>query len=62
MKLFLSNWAIALFPVQNDEYIIQNRSRYFPDLDVLKLINDCFKIANERNSSAAIRQLRQKLN
>ncbi|MGL4881684.1 MAG: Uma2 family endonuclease [Waterburya sp.] len=59
--LFKSD-IVTIYSLENDEYIIQNRSRYFPDLDVLELIHDCFKIANERNSSAAIRQLRQKLN
>lgn len=59
--LFKSD-TVTIYSLENDEYIIQNRSRYFPDIDVLELIHDCFKIANERNSSAAIRQLRQKLN
>ncbi|MGL5941981.1 MAG: Uma2 family endonuclease [Waterburya sp.] len=59
--LFKSD-IVTIYSLENDEYIIQNRSRYFPDLDVLELINDCFTIANERNSSAAIKQLRQKLN
>ncbi|MGL5074339.1 MAG: Uma2 family endonuclease, partial [Waterburya sp.] len=56
--LFKSD-IVTIYSLENDEYIIQNRSRYFPNLDVLELINDCFKIANERNTSAAIRQLRQ---
>jgi Uma2 family endonuclease len=59
--LFKSD-VVAIYCLENDSYTIKNNSRYFPDLNVLELINDCFQIANERNSSAAIRQLRQKLN
>jgi Uma2 family endonuclease len=56
------NDVVTIYCLESDNYTIKNHSRYFPKLNVLELINDCFKIANERNSSAAIRQLRQKLN
>jgi Uma2 family endonuclease len=56
------NDIVTIYCLENNNYTIKNHSRYFPELNVLKLINDCFKIANKRNSSAAIKQLRQKLN
>ena len=56
------NDKVTIYNLQNEQYIVSNRSRYFPDLDVLNLISDCFKVANNRNTSTAIRQLRQKLN
>jgi Uma2 family endonuclease len=53
---------VMIYNLQGDRYIVNNRSRYFPDLEVLQLITNCFQVAEQRNTSAAIRQLRQKLN
>ena len=58
--LFKSD-RITIYQLQNDSYTTSDCSRYFPDLDILGLISDCFKAAEERNTSTAIRQLRQKL-
>jgi Uma2 family endonuclease len=55
------NDRVTIYRLQNDRYIVNNRSCYFPDLDILQLIADCFKVASDRNTSVAIRQLRQKL-
>ena len=59
--LFKSD-QVTIFHLENNSYIVKNFSRYFPDLDILNLIADCFKVAEKRNTSSAIRQLRQKLN
>ena len=59
--LFKSN-IVTIYGLENGQYVQTNRSRYFSNVDVLGLINDCFKVASKRNTSAAIRQLRQKLN
>ncbi len=58
--LFKSN-AVTIYCLEGDRYLIKDRSRYFGALDVLSLIADCFEVASERNTSVAIRQLRQKL-
>ena len=58
----LKNNQITIYSLQNNQYIVSNRSRYFPDFEVLDLVQECFKVASDRNTSAAIRQLRQKLN
>ncbi len=58
--LFKSN-QVTIYHLQNNSYQVSNFSRYFPDIDVLNLIADCFKVAEARNTSTAIRQLRQKL-
>lgn len=42
-------------------YNEKTRSRYFPNINVKEAIAQCFRIAYERNTSAAIRELRQKL-
>ena len=59
--LFKSN-KVTIYQLQNNSYIVKNFSRYFPNLDILNLLAECFKIAENRNTSTAIRQLRQKLN
>ncbi len=55
------NDEVTIYCLESDRYLIKDRSRYCPALDVLSLINQCFQVASERNTSAAIRQLRQKL-
>lgn len=52
---------ITIYSLQGDRYSIKERSRYFPNIAVLDLIDECFKVAGDRNTSTAIRQLRQKL-
>ena len=59
--LFKSD-RVTIYRLQNDSYTVSDRSRYFPSIDILNLISDCFQVAQTRNTSAAIRQLRQKLN
>lgn len=59
--LFKSD-QVTIYHLQNNSYLVNNFSRYFPDLDILNLIADCFKIAESRNTSTAIRKLREKLN
>ena len=58
--LFKSD-EVTIYCLENNQYTIKNYSRFFPNIDVLNLIDDCFQVANERNTSAAIRGLRQKL-
>ena len=53
---------MTIFHLQNNSYLVKNFSRYFPDLDILNLIADCFQVAETSNTSTAIRKLRQKLN
>ncbi|MGK7950940.1 MAG: Uma2 family endonuclease [Xenococcaceae cyanobacterium] len=59
--LFKSD-RVTIYRFQDNSYIVSDRSRYFPNIDILNLISDCFQVAQTRNTSAAIRQLRQKLN
>jgi Uma2 family endonuclease len=59
--LFKSD-RVTIYRLENSSYIVNDRSCYFSDLDILKLIEDCFQVASDRNTSTAIRQLREKLN
>jgi Uma2 family endonuclease len=58
--LFKSD-RVTIYCLQSGRYIVNNRSCYFPDLDILQLIADCLQVPSDRNTSMAIRQLRQKL-
>ena len=58
--LFRSD-RLTIYCLQKDRYIESDRSRHFPNVNVLQLISECFVDAENRNTSAAIRQLRQKL-
>jgi Uma2 family endonuclease len=58
---------LRIHQLQDTTYQLQSQSRYFsglnlPELDLQKTIDRCLKIAYERNTSAAIRDLRQQLN
>ncbi len=59
--LFKKN-QLKIYGLEDDEYVKKTNSRYFPDINILEIVNECFRIAYERNTSAAIRDLRRKLN
>ncbi|MBD1888251.1 Uma2 family endonuclease [Coleofasciculus sp. FACHB-SPT9] len=52
---------LKIYSLQSDRYTVVTSSRYFPNMNVLEVIAECFRIASERNTSVAIRELRQKL-
>jgi Uma2 family endonuclease len=55
------NQQLLIYQLQNEDYQLQTNSRYFPDFDLLGAITRCVQIAYQRNSSAAIRDLKQRL-
>ncbi|WP_224094792.1 hypothetical protein [Nostoc sp. MS1] len=44
------------------KYNLQTNSPYFPNINILEIIDECFRVASERNTSTAIRELRRNLN
>jgi Uma2 family endonuclease len=52
---------LKIYQLQSDRYTVISSSRYFANINVSALITECFRIASERNTSVAIRELRQKL-
>ncbi|MBD1934962.1 MULTISPECIES: Uma2 family endonuclease [Cyanophyceae] len=52
---------LKIYQLQSDRYTVVTSSRFFPNMNVLEVIAECFRIAFERNTSVAIRELRQKL-
>ena len=52
---------LKIYQLQSDRYMAVTSSCFFPNINVLEVITECFRIAFERNTSVAIRELRQKL-
>jgi Uma2 family endonuclease len=53
------NQRISICQLQGDAYQLQTHSRYFPSFDLPNAVARCVKIAYERNTSSAIRDLKQ---
>lgn len=58
--LFKKN-KLTIYCLQDDRYTIESSSRYFPNMNVSEMVLECLQISYERNTSAAIRVLRHKL-
>lgn len=52
---------LVIYQLQSDEYIAQAQSRYFPEISLQDVIARCLQVAYDRNTSAAIRELKQQL-
>ncbi len=52
---------LRIHQLQDKTYLLQTQSRYFPGIDLQGMIERCVQIAYDRNTSAAIRDLRQRL-
>jgi Uma2 family endonuclease len=53
---------VVIYCLQNEEYSPQKTSsQYFPDVNVQTVVAECLHAAYERNTSAALRELRQYL-
>ena len=55
------NQQLLIYQLQGADYQLQTKSFYFPDFDLPSAIARCVQIAYERNTSAAIRDLKQRL-
>jgi Uma2 family endonuclease len=53
--------TLLIYQLQGTTYQLQPQSRYFPGITLDDVIAECVKVAYDRNTSAAIRQLRQHL-
>ena len=52
---------LLIYQLQTAEYRLQETSRYFPEIQPQEVIDRCIQIAYDRNTSAAIRDLKQQL-
>ena len=55
------NQQLLIYQLQGADYQLQTQSFYFPDFDLPSAIARCVQIAYERNTSAAISDLKQRL-
>ncbi|WP_414580986.1 Uma2 family endonuclease [Scytonema sp. PCC 10023] len=52
---------LCVYQLQGTEYLVQTQSQYFPNINIHDIVSRCFEVAYERNTSAAIRELKQHL-
>jgi Uma2 family endonuclease len=52
---------LFIYLLEGENYILQTSSRYFPDINISKLVNETLERTRDSNTSIAIRELRQKL-
>lgn len=57
----LKKTQLTIYNLQGDRYTVQTSSHYFPNINVSETITDCFRVAYQRNTSTAIRELQRKL-
>ncbi|MDT9188553.1 MULTISPECIES: Uma2 family endonuclease [Limnospira] len=55
------NQQLMIYQLQGNEYGITSQSQYFPAVNPAALVAQCLQIAYQRNTSAAIRDLKQQL-
>jgi Uma2 family endonuclease len=58
--LFKKN-QLLIHQLREDAYSLQEQSQYFPGIDLQAMMAQCLQVAYNRNTSAAIRELRQRL-
>lgn len=49
---------LLIYQLQKNEYIVTNQSRYFPEMNLPAMVTECLQAAYDRNTSAAIRHLK----
>ena len=52
---------LRIYQLQGNTYTLQTQSRYFPDTNLQSVIDRALQLAYDRNTSTAIRDLRQRL-
>lgn len=52
---------LAIYALQEGRYGLQESSRFFPGVEVLEVVADCLKVAAEKGTGVAMRELRDRL-
>ena len=60
-EVWLLRNQLVIYSLQGDRYNVNSNSCYFPNHNISDLIQECFQIAKQRNTSTAIQELRRKL-
>ncbi len=57
----LRQQQLVIYQLQGKAYITQIQSQYFPEMNLSEIMTRCLAAAYERNTSAAIRELKQSI-
>ena len=57
----LRNDLLLIYSLIEEQYIISERSLFFPDLDVSSIVAECLSAASTQGSGVAMQQLRKRL-
>lgn len=57
----LRQQQLLIYCLQGDEYELRSQSTYFPNIQLQKAVSRCLQAAYTRNTSSAIRELKQQL-
>lgn len=52
---------LLIHGLQGNEYVVQGKSQFFPGMNLSDIVARCLQVAYERNTSAAIRDLKRRL-
>ena len=52
---------LLIYQLQNNQYSLQSQSQYFPEINLSEIVARCLQVAYQRNTSAAIRDLKKQL-
>ena len=52
------NQELLVYQLQGSEYVVQTSSRFFPDTNLPEIMAQCVRVAYERNTSTAMRELK----
>lgn len=55
------NQKLVIYQLQGNGYVVESESQYFPGMNVSEMVSRGLAMAYERNTSAAIRELRRSL-
>ncbi|MGL5065552.1 MAG: Uma2 family endonuclease [Microcoleus sp.] len=58
--LFKKN-KLRIYGLQNDRYVESSISRYFPNFNVAEIVQECWQMSRDRQTSTVIRELRRKI-
>ncbi len=59
-EVWLFRRQLLIYGLQGEDYVQQDQSHYFPELPLPEIVAHAVQIAYERNTSAAIRNLKQR--
>ena len=55
------NQQLLIYQLEGDRYGVKSQSQYFPEVNLVDVVTRCLAIAYQRNTSVAIRDLKQQL-